>query len=145
MEWYFASRRRHKEFIDKIVNFLESQNHSVVYEWSKLGRLKPYHKNSDKSSLVAREIGNALKDVDIFVLISDEAGTDMFIELGIVIREWMQNKKIKIYIVGKFNDRSLMHHHPSIKRVNKIRDVFSIECPEILNNRDLSSLIDSYN
>lgn len=143
MKWYFASRTRHRDFISKLVNFLESENHSVVYDWSKESP-EPYQKNSDKSSEVANDISEKLKDVDIFVLISDEAGTDMFIELGIIIREWMQNKKIKIYIVGKFNDRSLMHYHPAIKRLKKMKDVFSIECPDILNNKELSNLIDLF-
>jgi len=140
MKWYFASRMRHREFIDKVVNFLKSKNHSVVYDWSKLGSLKPYPKNSDKSSLVAKEIGDALRDVDIFVLIADESGTDMFIELGIVMGKWMDNKKIRIYAVGKFNDRSLMHFHPAIKRLDKLSDVFSIECPELLTQESAALL-----
>jgi len=132
MKWYFASRTRHREFINKIVDLLKSKNHSVVYEWSKLGLLEPYHEDSDKSSLVAKEISDALHDVDIFVLISDKAGTDMFVELGIIIGRWLGNKKVRIYAVGKFNDRSLMHFHPAIKRVDKLSDIFSIECPELL-------------
>ncbi len=146
MKWYFASRMRHKEFIDKIVNFLKSQNHSVIYNWSKLDSLKPYHENSDKSSLIAREISSALKDVDVFVLISDKAGTDMFIELGIVIGRWLSSKKTKIYVVGKFNDRSLMHFHPAIKRLDKLSDVFSVEYPEFLTQEGaaLLTLFDSH-
>ena len=140
MKWYFASRMRHKESIDKIVNFLKSQNHEVVYEWSKLSSLKPYKENSNKASLVAKEISISLKNVDVFVLISDEAGTDMFIELGIVLGRWLNNSKTKIYSVGKFNDRSLMHFHPAIKRVDKLSDVFSIECPELLTQGDAALL-----
>jgi len=140
MKWYFASRMRHKESIDKIVNFLKSQNHEIVYEWSKLGSLKPYNENSDKASSVANEISLSLKDVDIFVLITDEAGTDMFIELGIVIGRWLDNNKTKIYAVGKFNDRSLMHFHPAIKRVDKLSDIFSKECPELLTQGDAALL-----
>ena len=140
MKWYFASRMRHKEAIDNIVNFLKSQNHKVVYEWSKLDSMKPYPENSNQSSLVAKEISVALKDVDIFVLITDEAGTDMFIELGIVIGRWLDNNKTKIYSVGKFNDRSLMHFHPAIKRVDKLRDVFSIEYPQLLTQKDAALL-----
>jgi len=48
--------------------------------------------------------------------------------------------KTKIYAVGKFNDRSLMHFHPAIKRVDKLSDVFSIECPELLTQGDAALL-----
>ncbi|MFT4311421.1 MAG: hypothetical protein ACMXX7_02235 [Candidatus Woesearchaeota archaeon] len=132
MKWYFASRIRHKESINEIVNFLKSQNQEIVYEWTKIGSLKPYKENSTKASLISKEISTSLKNVEIFVLIADKAGTDMFIELGIVLGRWLENKKIKIYVVGKFNDRSLMHFHPAIKRVNKLKEVFSIECPKLL-------------
>lgn len=132
MKWYFASRIRHKDNISRIIKLLQSQNHEVVYDWSKLGSLKPYKDNSHQASLIAEEISVALKNVDIFVLISDEFGTDMFIELGLVIGNWLDNKKIKIYAVGNFNNRSLMHFHPAIKQVDNLSDVFSLECPELL-------------
>ena len=147
MKWYFASRTKQKESINRIVNFLKSQNHSVVYDWSKLDSLEPYQDNSDKCSNIANEISKALLDTDIFVLISDEGGTDMFIELGIAIGKWLQNKNIKIYAIGKFNNKSLMHYHPGIKRLNKLSDVFSIECPKLLTQGDAALLtsFDSYN
>lgn len=143
MKWYFASRMRHREAINKIVNFLKSNNHSVVYDWSKINSLSPYAENPDKSTLVAKEISDALKDVDIFVLIADKSGTDMFIELGIVIGRWLDHKKTKIYVVGKFNNRSLMHFHPAIKRVDRLSDVFSVESPNLLNQESeaLSTLL----
>ena len=144
MKWYFASRMRHKKSIEKITSLLKSQNHEIVYEWSKSDSLKPYKENLIKSSLLAKEISDSLKNTDIFVLISDEAGTDMFIELGIVIGRYLEDNKLKVYAVGKFNDRSLMHFHPAIKRVDKLSDVFSMECPELLNcsNSDFFSSLD---
>ena len=143
MKWYFASRVRHKETINKIADFLKFQNQQVVSEWSKLGSLKPYNENSDKSTSFAKNVGNSLKDTDIFVLIVDEAGTDIFVELGIVIGRWLENNKIRIYIVGKFNDRSLMHFHPAIKQIDKLSDVFSIECPKLLTQEN-AKIINSF-
>ena len=123
---------RHRRFISEVIDFLKSKNHSVVYDWSKLEPLKPYKDNVDKTTLVAKDISLALQDVDVFVLIADEAGTDMFVELGIVIGKWLENQKIRIYIVGKNNDRSLMHFHPAIKRFDKLSEVFAIELPGFL-------------
>jgi len=45
----------------------------------------------------------------------------------------LDNSNIRIYAVGKFSDRSLMHFHSAIKRVNKLEDVFEKECPEFLD------------
>lgn len=143
MKWYFASRTKHKEFIRDIISFLKSRNHSVVYDWPGLDSFSSFKEDSNKSSLIAKEIGDALKDVDIFVLIADESGTDMFIELGIALGRWLDDSKIKIYSVGKFNERSLMHFHPAIKRFTNLNDVFLRECPEILDD-DLKKLLASF-
>lgn len=140
MNWYFASRMRHKEDIDNLVDFLKSSGHSVVYEWSKLGSLKPYEENSEQSSLVAQNISESLKDVDIFVLLTDASGTDMFIELGIVIGNCSADKPTKIYAVGEFNTRSLMHFHPLITRVSTMNEVFLKECPELISNESIPLL-----
>jgi hypothetical protein len=55
----------------------------------------------------------------------------MFVELGIAIANYEQNKKTKIYIVGEHNKRSLMHLHLSITHMDSLNDVFLTECPEI--------------
>ncbi len=140
MRWYFASRMRHKDSITLIVDFLKSHNHIIVYEWSKGESLQPYATNSHKSSVVAKEITDSLQDVDVFVLIADASGTDMFIELGVVIGRYAQRAKPKIYAVGEFNDRSLMHFHPAITRVDTLREVFVKECPDILIKEGASFL-----
>ena len=130
---------RHKKIIERIGDILTSKNHRVVYEWSKSGSLKPYNENGEACSIMADEIGRALRDVDVFVLISDEGGTDMFIELGIVIGRWLDDTAVRIYAVGNNNDRSLMHFHPAIRQRDTLRDVFSSECPELLD-REIVSL-----
>ncbi len=140
MKWYFAARMRQREFIEKIVHSLEAKDHSIVYDWSKFGSLKPYHENSSKSSSVAREISEALKNVDVFVLLADESGTDMYVELGIAIGRWLDNPKTRIYAVGEFNNRSLMHFHPAIQRLEKLSDVFARECPDLLVTGDTTLL-----
>ena len=127
MKWYFASRMRHKNKISEINEFLKGKNQEIAFEWSSLDSLKPYSENSEKASLIAENISLSLKKTDVFVLISDKEGTDMFIELGIIIGDWLENSRSRIYVVGKFNNRSLMHFHPSIKRVDSLIDVFFAE------------------
>lgn len=138
MKWYFASRMRHKDKITKIVDFLKLQGHEIVFEWSSLDSIKPYNYHAEKSSLIAKQISESLRDVDVFVLITDEAGTDMFVELGIVIGRWLDDKNIRIYAVGPFNSRSLMHFHPVIIKVDNLIDVFRLECPAVLNQKDFA-------
>ncbi len=131
MKWYFASRTRHRELIDSVSKALEGKGHEVTFKWPSIGSLAPYDKNAKKCSEVAKNISSAIPNADVFVLISDQEGTDMFVELGIALACWEKNKKYKIYVVGEHNKRSLMHLHPGIIHTNSLNEVFSKECPEI--------------
>ena len=135
MKWYLASRMRHSIVMNELSSSLKSQGEEIVYQWSSMGSLKPYSDNAKKSSSIANDISNSIVQADIFVLISDEAGTDMFIELGLAISHWMSDSTVKIYVVGKYNDRSLMHFHPAIKRVKSFNDILEVECSNIVNEK----------
>lgn len=134
MKWYIASRLRHRNNVEKIISILKNEGHEFVFDWTQVKISKPYENQVEHSSLVAQQISQSLQDIEIFVLISDESGTDMFIELGIAINLWQNDNSIKIYAVGKHNTSSLMHFHPAIKRVDSLEEVLKEECIEIYNS-----------
>ena len=121
MKFYFASRFRHKEKILDISKILESKKHKVVSSWIYNPSLKPYEENEKECRLMAKKIESEIKKSDVFVLISDRAGTDMFVELGIAI-----SLKKKIYVIGKYGKRSLMHFHPGIKNLISMGDLLKM-------------------
>jgi len=133
MKWYFSSRTRHRQLIKRITRLLKSQGDRVVFDWASLPLLEPYKNNQKKSSEVADKIGKAIKEADIFVLISDPEGTDMFVELGMAIIYAGSNKKMRIYAIGKDNKRSLMCLHPKIIHLDNLEELFEKERPEILD------------
>lgn len=118
MKFYFASRYRHKEKLLKISKFLEAKKHKVVSSWLYIQSLKPYEENQKQSRKMAAKIEKEIKNCDVFILISDKAGTDMFVESGIAIA-----LKKKIFVVGKWNKRSLMHFHPRIIHVDSLESL----------------------
>jgi len=130
MKWYFASRTKHKESIKKIIKILKEEGHQIVYDWTFLDSFNNLEDRLDKSK-IANEMLRSISDAEIFVLLSDKGGTDMFVELGFAIAKLVENKKLRIYAIGKYNKRSLMHFHPSIIHLNNLIDVFNKECPEI--------------
>lgn len=131
MKWYFASRTRHKDIIKSVGKLLEKYNHNIIFNWTSLDKLIPYDKNEDLCKDISQKISSSIKDSDIFVLISDPEGTDMFIELGIAISSFAKNKSPKIYVVGEYNKRSLMHFHPSIIHMNSLKEVLTKEIPNL--------------
>jgi len=136
MKWYFASRKKHKQIIGKLIRILKENGQDTVFDWTELDDIKPYSNNQKIASEISNKISLALLNTEIFVLISDKEGTDMFVELGIAIANWLKNKRIRIYIVGEWNKRSLMHLHPAVIHVNSLKEIFYNECHEIIKELD---------
>ena len=131
MKWYFSSRTKHEKKINYLSALISQYGHEISFDWTTLGLLKPYYQNKE----VPQRILKSISDSDVFVMISDKNGTDMFVELGIAIQNYYEKEVPRIYVVGKYNSRSLMHFHSSINRVKSIEDVFQKECPGILKSK----------
>lgn len=132
MKWYFAGRVRHKEKLKEIFKYLEIKGETVVSDWVYEGSHKPYSENLEKVQVLARRVVTSLLDTDIFVLISDPEGTDMFVELGVCLgKSKIDPDSIRIYIVGEYSKRSLMQLHPSVQHFENIQELFVKEKIEI--------------
>lgn len=118
MKFYLASRYRNKEKLLKLAQLLAEGKHTVVSSWLGTGSLKPYEENRVHSRKMAAKITREVKACDVFVLLTDRAGTDMFIEFGLAVAF-----RKKVLLVGKWNKRSLMHFHPQIIQVDSLKDV----------------------
>ena len=127
MKWYFAGRVRHQPALVEVARFLESKGEKVNSGWIYEGSLKPYEKNLGKVQALARRVVDSLMQANVFVLISDPEGTDMFVELGICLAQKKLREDINIYIVGEHSKRSLMQLHPDIIHLDNLAAVFDAE------------------
>ncbi len=127
MKWYFASRVHHRSKIVEVSKFLNDQGEIIMSDWIYKDSLKPYTEHLTEVTILSKNIVKSLTETDIFVLISDSEGTDMFVELGICLARNDSHQKPRIYIVGEYGKRSLMQLHPSIVHTKNIAEVFSIE------------------
>ncbi|HEY9481203.1 MAG TPA: hypothetical protein VIR98_03185 [Candidatus Paceibacterota bacterium] len=133
MKWYFASRVRHQSKIIEISRFLVDLGETVVSDWVHKGSLKPYSENLSEVQIFSEEVVRSLLSADIFVLISDPEGTDMFVELGVCLAHNSLTQKPRIYIVGEHSKRSIMQLHPSVIHAKDIIEVFKFEGIETRN------------
>lgn len=123
MKFYISSRVKHKEEVQDISSLLEEKGHDNTFDWTEYSSLKPYGDNIDKSKEFSLKVEKAIKDCDLFILISDEAGTGMYTELGMAMQKALKEKVPKIYIIGDYLSRSVFYFHPIINRVNNIEEV----------------------
>jgi hypothetical protein len=127
MKWYFASRMHHQSKLVDIATFLTNKGEVILSEWIYEDSLKPYTEHLTEVRLLAKKVVSSLLKTDIFVLISDSGGTDMFVELGVCLARNDSPQKPRIYIVGEYGNRSLMQLHPMIVHAKNIEEVFSTE------------------
>ena len=124
MKFYIASRFHNKEKIREIYKTLIAKGHQISADWTLHKRIVPYNENLEIASQYTQEDINGAKDCDVFILISDEAGTGMHTELGVAISSHILSDSPKIYVIGEFISNSMFYFHPSVKRMNNIQEVF---------------------
>jgi len=60
---------------------------------------------------------------DVFILLSDEAGTSMYVELGAAIAHRVEFGKPLIYVIGDYISRSMYFFHHTVIRLESIEHV----------------------
>ena len=123
MKFYIAARVNKKGEVKKIHKMLKDKGHRVLSTWVNEGQIKPYNKYLIKAKTRAIKCIDAIKKSDIFILVSDKTGAGMYTELGIAIASNLSKKKPKIYIVGKYINRSMFFFHPSVRQMKNLDEV----------------------
>lgn len=127
MKWYIAARLSERDAVRQTLDILRKRGEEVAYDWTNISGVKPYSENITKCERISGDILKALEETEIFILLSDESGTDMFIELGIALERKRRGERIRIYTVGDYNTSSLMLLNESIKRVNSLEEILREE------------------
>lgn len=126
---------RHVHNLIQLAQVLEVHGEVLVGKWIYGVSLKPYHENIEEVHRVGLENTQAILDTDVFVIISDPEGTDIFVELGIALGSATSKNGIpRIYSVGEYSKRSLMSLHPSIIHCDNLAQVFEQEHVNISEN-----------
>ncbi|MEK9207501.1 MAG: hypothetical protein AAB922_03405 [Patescibacteria group bacterium] len=68
---------------------------------------------------------DGVRNSDIFVLLTNEDGIGMYVELGMAIMSKIhKGKPRRVYVIGNKLGRSMFFFHPSVRRRKTIEDVF---------------------
>ena len=122
MKFYIASRVKNKELVKNIHQKLISSGHTVLSTWVDEKSANPYENHVLEAKNLAIQCVNAVKECDVFILISDETGSGMYTEMGVALSRSTKNKP-KIYVIGDYINRSAFFFHPSVKRLSSFNDV----------------------
>jgi hypothetical protein len=124
MKFYIAARWDKRGKVKELYKSLEEKGHEITTDWTEHESIKPYDVNADKSRQHSLEDINGVITSDVFIIISSEAGTGMYAELGAAIAQNLSTGKPRIYVVGEHPDRSMFYYHPSAEIRNTVEEVF---------------------
>lgn len=106
----------------EIYRKLREKGHEISYDWTKLNIQRPFSLSDQKYS---QKIIRAIEDSDVFILISDSGGTDMYGELVAAIKSNELNGMSQPYVIGDYLNNSIFFFHPVVKRRVTIEEVLA--------------------
>ena len=122
---YISARFNKKEEVIELGNLLTNRGYEVVSNWVSHKSIKPYEKNQDLAKQYSIEDITNSMSCDHFILLTNNAGTGMYVELGAAIGHNTEFGKPLIYVVGDYINRSMFYFHPVVNRVENIEDLIA--------------------
>lgn len=123
MKIYIAARFDKKQEVLNLYKRFQELGHEIIADWTLHKPIKPYENNPETAREYSIEDIDAARNCDIFILMTDEAGTGMYIELGAAISSNLEHEKPKIYVIGEHTSRSMFYFHLSVNRRKNIDEV----------------------
>ncbi|MDD5547505.1 MAG: nucleoside 2-deoxyribosyltransferase [Candidatus Pacebacteria bacterium] len=116
MKFYIASRTKRAGLVRRLSEKLRKSGHSTTFDWTEQLIGQPCDKDPRRATRIAKLALAGIKKCDVFVLITDRAGTGMHAEFGIALAE---NKKI--FVVGnKHLHTNIFFFYPKVKIVDSV-------------------------
>lgn len=118
MKFYVASRTNRSSDVKALIATLTEHGHTVTHDWTnfEFELNRPYP--ADIARLCAEKDLVGVQDADVFILLSDESGSGMYVELGYALAT-----NTRIYSVGEHNGYTVFQFLPAVKRVATISEV----------------------
>ena len=120
MKFYVAARWGLREEVRDIYKKIEEGGHEITEDWTVREGVRPYSQHPKLSREYSISDVEGVRDCDVFVLLSDKAGTGIHTELGTAILSNIERDKPKIYVIGDHLDMSMFFFHSSVNRSRNI-------------------------
>ncbi len=124
MRFYVAAKWLLKDEVREIYRKIQEKGHEITEDWTKHPFIKPYDVNQELSEELSVKDMDGVRNSDVFVLLTDKDGVNMYVEFGMAIISHLHKKKPKrIYVIGNNLGRSMFFFHPSVRRRKTIEEV----------------------
>lgn len=120
---YVASRYAKKFEVREIYKKLEDMGFEIARDWTLFDPVRPFHLEQESARDHSVKDIDAVANSDVFIILSDEAGTGMYVELGAAILSNIKFGRPKIFVVGPHNTNVMFYFHNVISRKDNIDEV----------------------
>lgn len=95
MKVYVAARFTKKQEVRNLYERLRKLGYEIAADWTLHKPVKPYEDNPGIAREYSIEDINAVRECDVFILITDASGTGIYVELGAAISANLEHGKLK--------------------------------------------------
>ena len=120
MKFFVSGKVGHENDAKKLMDLLRKAGHEITFDWTTISHLRPYDANVAASREAAVLEASGVKDADVLVVVADDRGVGMFVELGIAI-----GVGIPVRIINNKESRSMFFHHPLVRQVKDMEEIFT--------------------
>jgi hypothetical protein len=124
---YIATRFDRAPEVQALAAALRPLGYDFVDDWTQLKPAQPVSiENHVRAEAAAcHDLAGAM-GADLFVLLTDPAGTGMWVELGAALAHATAHGHPRIMTVGEHAHRSIFCFHPMVERVWSVDDLLRI-------------------
>lgn len=132
---YVAGRISRQNEVKEIVETLKAVGVVITREWTWTDtitsekeaaayRKREYTQPSQKYHREAEDDIQAVLEADVFIILTDEQGSSMYVEMGVAFAAQKLTGKPKwIYAIGPHFDRMVFYQYKNVKRVNSVQEI----------------------
>jgi len=97
--------------VKEMISLLEGRGHECTHDCTAMKdaeRGRPYKDHIEKVRKFAEKDVMGARDAYVFIILGDESGTGMYVEMGAAL-----SNNVKVYAIGEYNDVTVFHPHVS--------------------------------
>ena len=123
MRFYVSSRVKSMDKVRAAFKLIKERGHEITEDWTAHPEMKPFNENLDLAAKCSVRDVDGVRNSDVYILLTEEGGTGMYVELGFAIAFNLEKGKPDIYVIGEHTSKTMFSYHPAVRRKNTIEDV----------------------
>ncbi len=121
MKLFVAGKVGKEQETRKAMQIIRDSGNELTFDWTSIPHLSPYEDNEDMSRNAAILEARGVLECDALILLADEQGVGMYVELGMAIASGKP-----VFVIGGESAPTMFLYHPLVQRVKTVPEALSL-------------------